>query len=370
MKKIILVTRPISPPWDEASKNFAYYLAKNVPGFEFHIMGCGADLDVPKNVIQESVYTSADFDLYQKIRSLKYQFNARRKFDIAHYFFTPAKLNSFLIRNFIQIPKTKSIQTIATLREDIFSDEEIKSLMFSDILVTYSNHAKEKLNSLGFTNVERIYPGIDLDYYSPASKDSALMKHWDIAERDFVISYPGEYVRLGATDDIADMLIENAQGLRENNIKFIFACRVKNSQDAKKKQYIMERLEINNILDHVIFTDTFKDMAKLYNLSDIVIFPVRDMKGKFDVPLAAIEPMACEKPIIISGLPILQEFANNQNAVTIEAGNINQLWQAIMDLKSNKDKRTNMGIFGRKFAERFFDIKNIARKYAEIYEKL
>ncbi len=30
-KKILLATRPLVPPWDEASKNFAYFLAKHIP---------------------------------------------------------------------------------------------------------------------------------------------------------------------------------------------------------------------------------------------------------------------------------------------------------------------------------------------------
>lgn len=370
MKKILLVTRPICPPWDEASKNFAYYLAKNVSGFEFYVMGCGTRLDVPENVAQEIVYTSADFNLYQKIRSLLYQYRARNIFDVTHYFFTPTKLNSFFIKKFIQTNTTKSIQTIATLREDLFSDEEIKDIIFADLLVTYSNHAKEKLQSLGFSNVERVYPGIDLAYYSPTPKDKGLLRQWNIAEEDFVVSYPGEYVRLEATNDIVDMITMNKKAVRGNNIKFIFACRVKNSQDEKKKNYVIERLQANDILDHVIFTDTFKDMAKLYNLSDAVIFPVRDMKGKFDVPLAAIEPMACGKPVIISNLPILKEFANSQNAVTIEAGNVYQLWEAIFELRFNKEKRDKLGVAGRKFTEEHFDIKNIAKQYAQIYEKL
>ena len=76
-------------------------------------------------------------------------------------------------------------------------------------------------------------------------------------------------------------------------------------------------MQQKNILDRVVFTDTFAQMPKLYNLSDIVVFPVQNMHGKFDVPLAAIEAMACAKPLVISNLPILQEFAKPDNSVII-----------------------------------------------------
>ena len=41
MKRILLLTRPICPPWDEGSKNFAYTLAKYAGDFEIHLLTCG-----------------------------------------------------------------------------------------------------------------------------------------------------------------------------------------------------------------------------------------------------------------------------------------------------------------------------------------
>ena len=173
MKKILLVTRPIAPPWDEASKNFAYYLAKTISAkendLELHLMTRGHLPELSKRVVQNEVYTSSrnDITFSQKWRSLFFQFIMRNQFDVAHYFFTPTKLNSFLIKNFLSSKKTKIIQTVATLREDLYSDSEIKKMMFGDLILTYSDYAAQKLNSLGFKNVKRVYPGIDLEKYQP-----------------------------------------------------------------------------------------------------------------------------------------------------------------------------------------------------------
>lgn len=396
MTKVLLVTRPIAPPWDEASKNFAYTLAKNFglqENLELHLMTRGILPELPKNIIQENIYTSSqnDFTFTQKIRSLFFQLKNRNKFDISHYFFTPTKLNSFVIKNFIRNNKTKIIQTVATLREDLYSDEKLKSLIFGDLIITYSDYAKNKLNSLGFNNAKRIYPGIDLNYYSPAPEDDELLVKYKLKATDFIVTYPGEYTRLGATDDIVNMIIllchsersvseveesnlgrslDYARDDKFNNIKFVFACRIKNDADRKKKEEVMKKLEENNCLDRVIFTDTVFDVAKIYNMSDVIIFPVQNMKGKFDVPLAAIEPMACEKPVIISDLLILQEFAKPEHSVIIEKGNIEQLKNAILDLYGNPEKRTLLGKNARKFVEENFNIKKIAEEYKKIYNEL
>ena len=371
MKRILLVTRPISPPWDEASKNFAYFIAKNINEMEINLMTKGFVEDLPENVKQHEVYTTAEiseFNLEQKLRALHFQFMSRGLFDINHYFFTPTKLNSFLIKNFLTSKKTKVIQTVATLREDLWSDQDLKTLLFGDLIITYSDYAKNKLNSLGFEKVERIYPGIDLEKYKNAPKDQETCEKFSVSSTDFVVSYPGEYTRLGATDAIVEILPTLFEKIP--NAKFVFAFRVKNEKDAKKKEEIVAHLSKQGILDRVIFTDTFSDMPKLYNMYDVVVFPVADMRGKFDVPLVVIEAFACEKPVIISDLPILKEFASSDNSVIMKTGDMDQMIEEIILLNSNKQQGEEIGGKARKYVEENFDIRNVALKYQKVYEQL
>jgi glycosyltransferase involved in cell wall biosynthesis len=369
-KKILLITRPIAPPWDEASKNFAYNLAINLPDFKFGLLTNGIMENMPENISQHPVYTSNNFNLWQKIRLVINLKKIGESYEIYHCLFTPTKLNSFLLRNLLGDKKPKTIQTIATLREDLFNNQEIGSLMLGNLLVTYSDYAKDKLNKLGFNNVKRVYPGIDLTYYSPASKDEDLLKKYELKATDFIVTFPGEYTRLGAIDNIVDMILQYRDTFRQNNIKFILACRLKNTQDILKKEEIMEKIKNHGAAGAVVFVNTFSDMAKLYNLTDAIIFPVREMHGKFDVPLTVIEAMACEKPVIISNLPTLSEFSNKENSVIIESGNQKQLKDAIIKLYGNKDFRELIGKNARKFVEEKFDIKNVAEQYKEIYLKI
>ncbi len=168
-KKILLVTRPIAPPWDEASKNFAYNLALNLPEFNFYLLTSGGTLNLPSHVKHRPIYTSNALNWMQKARLLKL-LTDRKNFDIIHFMLTPTKINVFAFRKFIKSEGVMTVQTIATLREDLFSDREIKNLIFADTVVTYSRHAKDKLKSLGVSNIEQIYPGIDLNILSCPKK--------------------------------------------------------------------------------------------------------------------------------------------------------------------------------------------------------
>ncbi|MFH0969217.1 MAG: glycosyltransferase family 4 protein [Patescibacteria group bacterium] len=368
MKKILLVTRPICPPWGEASKNFAYYLAKNIKDFEIHILTNGKLPNLPPNIIQESIYNSIDFGLKQKIQLFKFLRKNRNNFDIFHYIFTPTKQNSFLIKNFVK-SKARTIQTVATLREDLYSDEDLKKILFADLIITYSDYSKNKLEKLGFKNARRIYPGIDTGLFFPASKKPQLLEKFGFSPYDFILNFAGEYTRLGAIDDVIDSFIEASKKIP--NAKLSLVVRIKNKKDAQKKKEVIETLKKNNILGKVAFHDDGSyQMQDIFNLCDVSIFPVRNMKGKFDVPLAVVEAMACGKPVIISDIPILQEFANRQNSVRIEAGNIKQLSGKLADTYGNKEKYIEIGRNARKFVEENFDIKKVAEKYQEIYRNL
>jgi glycosyltransferase involved in cell wall biosynthesis len=327
------------------------------------------------NVVEHPIYpaydaTRAGHSFSQKAILSAYLFAQSYKYDIVHYLFTPTAFNSALITNFTY-RRPKSVQTIATLREDLYGPADWKKMLFADRIVTYSDYSKAKLEAAGFAGVERIYPGIDLDLYSPKSKDAEALKHFNLTEEDFVVMHNGEYVRLGATDMLVDMLVKYA-GKNGGKLPFtfIFGNRVKNEADQKKKDEVVARLREAGITDQVRFTDTWKEMPKLYNLSDVIVFPVGNMKGKFDIPLAIIEPYACEKPVILSDLEIFKEFSKPEFSVTIPRGDGDALWQTIEDLRLDEGKRKALGKNARAFTEQYFDLRDTARRYEELYRLL
>ncbi|MGW8185515.1 MAG: glycosyltransferase family 4 protein [Candidatus Moraniibacteriota bacterium] len=374
LKKILFISRPITPPWDEASKNFAYNLAKEISinsnKTEIHLMTTHTPLGLPQNIVQDEIYkySEKDFRFSDKLRSLFFQFLNKNSFTIKHYFFTPTKNNSWIIKNILK-GKSKTIQTIATLREDLFDENEIKAMMFGDAIVTYSDYAKNKLESLGFTHVSRIYPGIDLSDYQPREKNEEELKKANFTRDEFIINFTGEYIRLGAMDTVIESFIQVAKEIP--SAKLSLAVRVKNQKDAQKKEEVIKKLKEAEILEKVSFHDSgIYKMSDIYNLCDISIFPVGNMRGKFDIPLAVIEAMACAKPIIISDIPILKEFANENNSVTIKKDSPLELTQAIINLYNDKEKRLSLGRNALEYAHKNFNIHKAAQEYQELYAKL
>ena len=372
-KNVLLATRPIVPPWDEASKNFAYFLGKEVRNHTLTLLTTKQKLpDLPSTVIEHPLFSSGKLNLAAKIGFFHYLMQSRDNFDVTHYLFTPTKLNTSIIKHLAKPAKGKTLQTIATLREDLYSPEELKNLLFADRLIVYTDLTKNKLQALGFTNVTRIYPGIDLDRYQPREKNQAVLTAYNLSPDDFLVIYPGEYTRLGATDMLSDTFIRHFTENPTSNIKFLFACRIKNEADRKKREEVRARVRAAGLENKILFEENhaLTDMAALYNTADVVIFPVADLKGKFDVPLIIIEAYACGKPVILSDMPAFQEFTNPEICVTIPKNRGDELLRSVAYLKDNSEVRKLFGERARTFVEKHFDLKNTAKEYEDIYSSL
>lgn len=374
MKRILLLTRPICPPWDEGSKDFAYTLAKHARDFEVHLLTYGKVVNLPKNVVQHSIYTSPKWDFGQKARAYlflvkNFLLKGGKDYDILHSFFTPTWLNVLALKICLRNKNLKTIQTLATLRDDLYSEDKLKKIIHADLVITYSDYAKEKLQKIGFENVRRVYPGIDINLFSPAPKKPELAKKFETSKEDFVINYTGEYVRLGDMDDIISVFSDLAK--INKKFKLHLAVRVKNKKDAEKKREVREKLEKEKILDQVAFIDDGSYvMEDIFNLCDISIFPARTMAGKFDIPLVVPEAMACGKPVIASNLKRLQYFLNGENSILISPGNREELKEKILYLYNNPEMRRELGEKGMQFARENFDIMKIVKDYEVLYEEI
>ncbi len=379
-KKILLATRPLVPPWDEASKNFAYFLAKNIQDeqTEMHILTTPEKLEgLGENVVSHTLYSAPDkeskshYPFFQKARLPLYLFAQSFRYTIVHYLFTPTLFNAFVIRYFTPF-RPKTIQTIATLREDRYPKRFLHQLFFADHLITYTDTTKKKLELLGFGNVTRIYPGIDLDRYQPRAKDPNVLATYGLSPDDFFVIYPGEYTRLGATDMLTKTFLQYFSEHLDSNTKFLFACRIKNEADRQKREEILAQVKQAGLETKILFDEQSAtvDMAALYNTADVVIFPVENLRGKFDVPLIIIEAYACAKPVILSDLPQFGEFSNPDICVTIPKDSGEKLIESLAYLKQNEAERMHLGENARRFAKDHFDLKNTAKQYEEIYASL
>ncbi|MDZ7611575.1 MAG: glycosyltransferase family 4 protein [Candidatus Moranbacteria bacterium] len=379
MKKVLLFTRPLNPPWDEASKNLAYQIAVKCREKDIHFnvftgKGSSGKPAFAENVTAREIFKKTEFDTAERARLLIYFMTERNSQGIIHFLFTPRPLTSFFFRLKLAFSKVKTIQTIATLSDNYFQNpKSLKKILFGDKIVAQSEYTFKNLNKAGFENLELVYPGIDIQKFSPGAKNNKLMRQLGIKNNDFTVLFAGEYTRLNAIDDIMEAfyrLWKRPAG-DGGEIKLILACRIKSSSDRQKKEAAMNECKKRGFLEKVIFLDTIENMAELYRVSDINIFPAREMAGKFDIPLALVEAMAVGKPVIVSDIPVLQEFIKDgKTGIITPKASPENLEKNISMLKNNPEKYEFIAKNGIEFARKNFDIEKNIKKYIEIYRNI
>ncbi|TXH07243.1 MAG: glycosyltransferase family 1 protein [Candidatus Moraniibacteriota bacterium] len=83
-----------------------------------------------------------------------------------------------------------------------------------------------------------------------------------------------------------------------------------------------------------------------------------------------IEGYASGKPVILSDLDAFREFSNDQISATIPRLDGPALIEKILYLKHNRDVCQTIGQAARRYAEEHFDLRETARRYAELYASL
>jgi len=373
MKKpeILLVTRPLTPPWDEASKNFAIELAKELTDCKFHILTGKTGKYLPGNITQHEIYKGAEWNTIQKAKLfLKLSGIIKRnpKINILHFLFTPTAVNSKMFKRVINRFGDKTIHTIPCLPEN---ESNPGSIIPSKQIVAYSKFNADKLKKTG-KDVKIIPPFLNFNDFTLLNEDERrkIRGKWGIKSYEKLILYPGEYARLKAVSTLWEGFRKILK--TQPNSYLFMACRPKTKLDVKEEEKFTNEAHKTGLGSRVRFLGTVEDMAHLYSAADLTVFPVSSMKGKFDFPFVLLESLACGTPIITSDVAPLPEIWEGNNEFkkqfTFKAGDVGWFVKKSLEVLSNDRQEYTKKL--SEFIRKRFNKKDVLENYRLIYEKI
>jgi len=106
-----------------------------------------------------------------------------------------------------------------------------------------------------------------------------------------------------------------------------------------------------------------------YNNSDIIVLPYRHSLGGISTPLVLIEAMACEKAIITTNLPHLQEICGDA-VVYVKPYSVKDITKAIESLARNSEIRKKLGRGAREKIVKHYNQEKMFHEYEKLYEKV
>ena len=159
-------------------------------------------------------------------------------------------------------------------------------------------------------------------------------------------------------------LIEAAPYIREKvpNVRFLMLG------DGPLEKELKEMVKKEGLSDMFIFTGFRQDVPKILSICDIVVFP-SIFKENFS--FAALEAMACRKPVIVTSVGGFPEMVEDGvTGFVIPPHNSEELAKKAVILLQNDTLAKNMGEAGRLRVEDFFTLEKMLEKTYALYESV
>lgn len=198
--------------------------------------------------------------------------------------------------------------------------DQVSSYLCGIINVSKKNH--DECINMGLVPKEKtiIIPNaIDSNLFRLMDK-IVMRKKLGFSENDFIVAFVGQFVSRKGVMRLSEAL----SYLNDPKIKAFFI-----GDGVESPQY-----------DGILYKGLVKHekLPEYLNCADVFVLPTEN-EGCSN---AIIEAMACGLPIISTDAPFNYDILNESNSILVDCHNIEQLGNAIRELKSNTELRQNL----------------------------
>jgi glycosyltransferase involved in cell wall biosynthesis len=368
--RVLFVSKPIVPPFFDGTKCVVRDVASHLTRYEPTVMGTRAEpssLFTPRAggpaIRVATVYRGGGAyapALADNARAAVWLIT-RSSADIWHFVFAPNPRTSAVGRAARALRRVPVVQTVASPPA-----RYSPAIFFGDVVVAQSRSTADGIvtafRAAGRTapRLEVIPPPIGaLRERSPA-EIRAVRQALDIPDGAPVFTYPGDLEAGRGAETVARAV---APILRElPNAVVVFACRPKTPDAPRIERELRARLDGRNVrFAHEI------DLPALLGGTVVVLFPVDDLRGKVDIPIALLEAMRLSVPVVA---PSTGPLADLEGVARVTCGDAAELARVATSLAREGDHRTALVATARAAVERRYDAVVVARAYERLYDEL
>ena len=367
MATVLLVSKPVEPPWNDSSKNLVRDLVLGMQRHDALAFGrVGGERELGRARL-EPLHPAAGAGhfapgLSDQLRVLRRLAFGKRA-DLWHFFFAPNPKTSAVARATSRLRNVRSVQTVCSVPRD---DVDPKRVLFADRVVVLSHFTAERFAraGLGADRVVRIPPAapplVPLDPERRRKTRLALGLDPDAP----VVLYPGD-LEFG---NGARFTVE-AHAKLPKETRLVMACRAKTERaraiDAELRA-LTTRLGTSA---RVTFLGETSKILDLVGAADVVSLPSDVAYAKMDYPLVLLEAMALARPVVVANGTPAAELAEGGAARAV-APDVDAVAEALGALVSDAAHREALGARARETVLAEYDRTRMARAYEALYDTL
>jgi O-antigen/teichoic acid export membrane protein len=320
-RRILWVTKPLVPPFNDASKVFPATLARHVDAAQVAICVAGGAADAtsawPSELERLPLYASGSSfggRLGQNARLLLQLFLLRFRFRALHFFFTPTRLSALAVRLLKWAsPGVTIYQTFTSAPRG----DDLSWAGFADLMLFGSERTLRRFAAhVPPARLQLARPGVDVERVpfaaerawladAPSAARRSFYEARGLAPESFHLLFAGDLEHGGAERHLAAVL-EHLRA-RELPIVFHLSVRRKSALSGEAAARLIDahgeawkgRWHVYH--DHPRFDE-------LLDLQDAMLFPADALDAKMDAPLVILETLARGKPVFCLDRPPIDEI--------------------------------------------------------------
>ena len=364
MIRVQLISKPVAPPWNDATKVLVRGLLSGGTACDYRFFGTPASRQLERQNVVCDVIASVDRfqpSLTDHARTLARIVRTAPRVDVYHCLFTPNRRTSPVINTLLKALRRPALHTLCSSPSDW---QAIVPLLTADRIVTVSAWAARCLAEHGVRNAVHIRPGIPDPVADPAAIAEVRKAH-DLPEERPCLLFAGDYEFSGAHPVILAALPAIVRELPDAIV--VFACRTKTPEAVAIETQVRQHVDAAGLSSHVRFLRQVTNFEARLAASSLMLFPVQSLHKKMDIPLTLLQALALKRPVVVSTLEPLLELLEEPVGVAVPPGDADALAAAVIALLRNPGERAAMGNAGRDLVLERYSVSQMVVAYERLY---
>ncbi|MFC1641381.1 glycosyltransferase [Myxococcota bacterium] len=361
---MLLVSKPVSPPFRDGTLCLARDLARHTAEHRMRVMGvAGVCHDWVGDGLAEvlPVYSGAG-SFAPSLRSnarAAWWLATRAEADVWHLLFAPNRRTTAVSKVLKRWRRVPIVQTITSPPRTF---QGISSLLLGDVVVAQSEWTRRQVlaedGGWGGRPLEVIHPSVPEMMTPAADRVRAARAELGVSPEVPLILYPGDLeTSVGAqtVESIMDPVCE-----RLGQAVIVFAFRAKTPLADRIAQALVRRIDPGKGR----VAGAVSDMPALLAAATAVVFPVDDLRGKVDLPVVLLESMSLGVPVIVYDWGPLSEL---RGVVQVPAYDRTGLVEAVVRVAEDSVLRGRISEEQRRAVRERHWAGTVARRYEALY---
>ena len=360
---ILLVTKPVVPPWQDGTRNLARALVEHAPeGLRLRVPVPRGSEPLPfEAAVCEPIYAEAGGHGTSSRNNLAMLARLMRpaRAGAMCFLFAPTLRTGRLLRLLLAPRRLPTIHVVCSRPAEL---DALPRMLFARHHVALSRDTEERLRAAGAASVGRAAPGVPQPQADPA-RGRALLESRGLPAGAPYLLYAGDLEFSGGAETVLRSL---PGALTRGRHHVVLACRAKTERAAARRHELEALAASLGIGERVCFAGSLPGFHDVLAGAGALLFPTANTFAKTDYPLVLLEALALGVPLVVAREPPVGELLDDPVGLGVASEDPAELGAALGDLLAGTCSLPGPDTLRAVYLRRYTDIEHARQTHALI----